>query len=102
MRKIGAFIWYQKLHFNGWIQKWSGHTPLNEYKLQLGTLFGDFFSEEGHKSDSLTVCTHLQITILISKSLPVVVLKVHVYHMNRHNDIIVKIVETMFITIHTN
>ena len=20
MRKIGAFIWYQKLHFNGWIQ----------------------------------------------------------------------------------
>ena len=28
MRKIGAFIWYQKLHFNGWFQKWSGHTPL--------------------------------------------------------------------------
>ena len=28
MRKIGAFIWYQKLHFDGWIQKWSGHTPL--------------------------------------------------------------------------
>ena len=28
MRKIGAFIWYQRLHFNGWIQKWSGHTPL--------------------------------------------------------------------------
>ena len=28
MRKIGAFIWYQKLHLNGWIQKWSGHTPL--------------------------------------------------------------------------
>ena len=28
MRKIGDFIWYQKLHFDGWIQKWSGHTPL--------------------------------------------------------------------------
>ena len=28
MRKVGAFIWYQKLHFNGWIQKWSGHIPL--------------------------------------------------------------------------
>ena len=29
MRNIGAFIWYQKLHFNGWTQKWSGHTPLS-------------------------------------------------------------------------
>ena len=28
MRKIGAFIWYQKLHFDGWIQKWSGHSSL--------------------------------------------------------------------------
>ena len=25
MRKIGAFFWYQKLHFDGLIQKWSGH-----------------------------------------------------------------------------
>ena len=30
MRKIGAFIWYQKLHFDAWIQKWSGHTPLSQ------------------------------------------------------------------------
>ena len=29
MRKIGAFIWYQNLHFDGWIQKWSRHTPLS-------------------------------------------------------------------------
>ena len=26
--KIGAFIWYPKLHFDGWIHKWSDHTPL--------------------------------------------------------------------------
>ena len=30
MRKIGAFIWYQKLHLDGWIHKWSDHTPLNQ------------------------------------------------------------------------
>ena len=30
MRKIGVFIWYKKLHFDGWIHKWSDHvhTPL--------------------------------------------------------------------------
>ena len=26
--KIGAFLWYQKLHFDGWIQTWTGHIPL--------------------------------------------------------------------------
>ena len=26
--KNRGFIWYQKLHFNRWIQKWWGHTPL--------------------------------------------------------------------------
>ena len=30
MRKIGAFIWYRKLHFDGWIQKCPGHTPLSD------------------------------------------------------------------------
>ena len=28
MRKIGAFISYQKLHFDGRIHMWSEHTPL--------------------------------------------------------------------------
>ena len=32
MRKIRAFIWYQKLHFDGWIHKWSDHnTPLKTF-----------------------------------------------------------------------
>ena len=31
MRKIGAFVWYQTLHFDGWIQKWSDHTPLRVF-----------------------------------------------------------------------
>ena len=49
MRKIGAFIWYQKLYFNGWIQTWSGHTPLS------GCLF--FYYDKIHeKTLSIDSC----------------------------------------------
>ena len=46
MRKIGASIWYQKLHFNGWIQKWSGHTPL------INTLTKNIKYNSKHKTHS--------------------------------------------------
>ena len=38
MRKIRAFIWYQNLHFDGWIQKRLGHTHWKGYRdLTRGT-----------------------------------------------------------------
>ena len=42
MRKIGSFIWCQHLHSDGWIQKWSGHTPLAQNFTVVGEIL--FFS----------------------------------------------------------
>ena len=66
MRKIGAFIWYQKLPFDRWIQKWSGHTPLrHKYYNSCAILSIPIFisqksssksNENNNTSDEVTVC----------------------------------------------
>ena len=65
MRKIGGFIWYQKLHFNVWIQKWSGHTPVSIKQINIVKLVIYTHSHYKHPHLPVMRSTDLLVYILL-------------------------------------